>query len=343
MQTWAVCGMWLACLVAAPAPLPAAAQEAPDDPMGSASAAVLQADGRTAIATLTGIPEETLSAKKGKLRDCMIARLQGDGAVAAPDSDVISDRVLARFRQYWQASVMAPDDRNTPEQALRRDLADMLGAPVQADDDDLLAKVQSRIEAPGDYALIGRTGLLLDVMIWTRQEEVEEVVELPEGSVSTTVFYLDDFKSRGWANYLTCDRTGTGGWATSEGLFVIVSLYDSLTDEKFRVSYLAHESQHFSDYERFPDLVGWQLEYRAKLVELAYASETLTDLLRRFAENQSDTVADAHSYANRKVLLAMRERLGLEEGADLASVPTALLNEAATEELRAHSRSLSLR
>ncbi|MCG8369720.1 MAG: hypothetical protein MJA32_04300, partial [Proteobacteria bacterium] len=208
---------------------------------------------------------------------------------------------------------------------------------------DLLARVQSVIEARGDYALLGRTGLLLDILIWTRQSEVDELVELPEGPVNTTVFYLDDFKSRGWANYLTCDHTGTGGWATSEGLFAIVSLYDSLTDEKFRVSYLAHESQHFSDYERFPDISGWQLEYRAKLVELAYARDTLADLLSRFAQNQSDTVADAHSYANRAVLHALRDRLSLAEGADLAGLPGTRINEAALAELHAHSRSLSAR
>ena len=347
MHAPAVNAVWPAGIAAVVAlaltPPPAAAQEAVDNPKGSAFAAILQADGRKAVASLTSMSEDTVSARDSRLRECMLERLQGTGAAAANDSGALSDRVLARFRQYWQAGVMAPDDRDSLERELRRDLADMLGSPARAEDDDLLATVQERIDTDGIYALIGRTGLLLDVIIWTRQDEVDEVVELPEGSVNTTVFYLDDFTSRGWANYLTCDRSGTGGWATSEGLFVIVSLYDSLTDENFRVSYLAHESQHFSDYQRFPGLEGWQLEYRAKLVELTYARDTLADLLRQFAENQSDTATDAHSYANRAVLRALRERLHLADGADLANVPGELLNEAALEELLSHSRSLAAR
>ncbi len=350
MRALAVCrtcmfGIVLA-VATAPPPSASAPREDAHASMGSAFAAILQADGQKAMSILEGIPRDTLTTRKASLRDCMLERLQGAGTAAADqdiDTAAFADRALARFQDYWRQSVMAPSDRDVSERWLRRDLADLLGAPARADDDDLLDQVLRRIETQGRYALSGRTGLLLDLMIWTRQKEVDEFVELPEGSVNTTVFYLDDFESQGWANYLTCDRSGTGGWATSAGLFAIVPLYDSLTDETFRVSYLAHESQHFSDYQRFPGLEGWQLEYRAKLVELGYASETIADLLRRFSENQSDLTSDAHSYANRAVLRALRERLGLAEGSDLTEVPRKLLNDAAVEELKAHSKHLSSR
>jgi len=348
MRALAVCRTWVLGIVVAlaAAPATAAVQEGAGDSMGSAFAAILQADGQKAISVLEGIPRDALAARKASLRDCMLERLHGAGSAAADrnaDTEAFADRALARFRDYWRQTVMAPNDRDVSERELRRDLANLLGAPARADDDDLLDQVVRRIEAQGGYALSGRTGLLLDLMTWTQQKVVDETVELPEGSVNTTVFYLDGFTSRGWSNYLTCDRSGTGGWATSEGLFAIVPLYDSLTDETFRVSYLAHESQHFSDYQRFPGLEGWQLEYRAKLVELVYASDTIEGLLRRFSKNQSDLSSDAHSYANRAVLRALRERLGLAEGSDLTQVPREQLNNAALEELRTHSKRLSSR
>jgi len=350
MRALAVCRIWMlgfgvAAAMVSP-PTAAAPREGADASMGSAFAEILQADGRKARSTLQGIPPDTLTTRKARLRDCMLERLQGAGTAATDrniGNEAFADRALARFQDYWRESVMAPGNRDVSEQQLRRDLADLLGAPAQADDDDLLDQVLRRIETQGRYALSGRTGLLLDLMIWNSQKEVDEIVELPEGSVNTTVFYLDDFESRGWSNYLTCDRSGTGGWATSEGLFAIVPVYDSLTDETFRVSYLAHESQHFSDYQRFPGLEGWQLEYRAKLVELGYASETIPGLLRRFSANQSDLATDAHSYANRAVLRALRDRLDLAEGADLNEIPRKRLNDAAIEELKAHSKLLSSR
>ena len=41
------------------------------------------------------------------------------------------------------------------------------------------------------------------------------------------------------------------------------------------ISYLAHESRHFEDYQLFPKLKSADLEYRAKLTELSMANETL--------------------------------------------------------------------
>ena len=55
-----------------------------------------------------------------------------------------------------------------------------------------------------------------------------------------------------------------------------------VSGEKFRVSLLGHEGQHFSDYKSFPRLLQTDLEYRAKLAELSKAKETIYKLLRNF-------------------------------------------------------------
>src|SRR4029077_9164441 len=67
--------------------------------------------------------------------------------------------------------------------------------------------------------------------------------------------------------------THTDGWATAMTLYAVRSAYD-IESESFRVSYLAHEAQHFADYGRFPKLARPEREYRAKLTELAEAQAT---------------------------------------------------------------------
>jgi hypothetical protein len=117
----------------------------------------------------------------------------------------------------------------------------------------------------------------------------------------------------------------------------VVPNYDSLTDENFWVNFLAHESQHFADKRRYKNLADWELEYRAKLVELAYAVTTKDDVLSTFSNNQSDDKDDPHSYANKQVLIAIRQRLRLSKDAKLTDVPVSSLHEVALAELRADS------
>jgi hypothetical protein len=53
-----------------------------------------------------------------------------------------------------------------------------------------------------------------------------------------------------------------------------------------------------------------ELEYRAKLVELAQANTTRARVLRKSSEDQGDDPASPHAYANKRVLAALRRRLG---------------------------------
>lgn len=301
--------------------------------IGAAQSAVLQADGRRARELLAKVPAEGLEAKDAAFRDCALARLDGPVNLAAP-TDVFAAGVLALYRAYWRQSVMTPEDRDAAVAPLRQGLARLLGEPDTLELDAALAKTKARLEQSGFHAINGRTGRLLDLIMWSRQDVKDESVELPEGGTKTRVFYLDDFQSRGWSNYLTCDSAGTGGWATREGLYIIVPAYKSLADESFTVSFLGHESQHYADYDRLPGLKSWELEYRAKLVELAYADASRERLLGRFAGNQGDDPGEAHSYANRRVLVALREKLGLPAGGDLVPVPADSLKQGAVALLR---------
>ena len=159
-------------------------------------------------------------------------------------------------------------------------------------------------------------------------------VALPEGERAVKVELLDGFKSFGWSNYATCGRASTGGWTTDDALFAVVPRYASLDGEEFRVSFLGHEAQHFADKARFKDLKPWELEYRAKLTELAQARETRAKVLDKFIIDQGDDPASPHSYANRRVLSELVERLRLADASALIAADGAAVQAAAVGLLR---------
>jgi len=112
---------------------------------------------------------------------------------------------------------------------------------------------------------------------------------------------------------------GAGGWATEDGLFAVVPAYKSLSDETFSIRFLAHETQHFADKQNFKRLESWELEYRAKLVELIMSNVTQDSTLELFCENRSPQKDSAHAYANFRVVQDVSEELNLARGTDICS------------------------
>jgi hypothetical protein len=120
---------------------------------------------------------------------------------------------------------------------------------------------------------------------------------------------------------------------------VVVPGWD-LSSERYRVSLLAHESQHFADYPRFPKLAQTDLEYRAKLVELALAHDAQPDLLARFSSGARRERALPHPFAQWWVIKRIGDRLG--SGDYLAWKPDDV-RAAAAAELAAHTAALQAR
>ena len=154
-------------------------------------------------------------------------------------------------------------------------------------------------------------------------------VALPEKQQNVKVELLDGFLSLGWSDYATCSRAATGGWTTDDALFAVVPRYESLDGEEFRVTFLGHEAQHFADKAQFKDLQSWELEYRAKLTELAEAEQTRPKVLGKFIMDQGDDPKSPHSYANRRLLTGLVTRLGVADANALASADPAKLRAAA--------------
>ena len=320
----------------APAPVSTpAAREAIQNAAGHA----LQGDMAPALAALRTVPAEQYAGPAAALRACILDRFaDGGGAPAPANLPPVTASALALYRTYWRAALLAPGSRAAREESLRGALAALVGLAPAATMDAVETALGARLEAEGVHALTGVTAPLRELMLWRSQSAEDREIALPEGVHRTHVVLLDDFVSYGWAGYATCDRSITGGWVRPDGIYAVVPGWGDLNDEHYLVSFLGHESQHFADKERFGEMSSWELEYRAKLTELALADRTQGRLLGAFAHNQGDDIAIPHSYANRRVLAALRPRLGLAPDASFDDVAPAAIRAAAVAELRADSQ-----
>jgi hypothetical protein len=321
----------IAAALAAPAP------SEPSERFSAAIGAALQADEAKALAALDGVDLSGLPARDQAAATCMRERFGVDSRPTPAADRSISEQALAIYRDYWHTAMSHPERREAEEARLQQQLRRLLKAPKAADLDALEPLLSDALKKEGVHSLQGRTGLLRELMVWSRQEERLMHVKLPEGEHDVKVVLLDGFKSYGWGEYATCGRASTGGWATEEALFAVMARYPSIDDEQFRVTFLGHEAQHFADKTRFKNLQPWELEYRAKLTELAQATATRTSVLGKFVRDQGDDPASPHSYANRKVLADMVRKLGLASTRQIETADLAQMQSAATELLREDS------
>lgn len=179
---------------------------------------------------------------------------------------------------------------------LLAELRALLGMP-DADEALLTERLRSAFEAEGYHALFGKTQGYYGPYIWRDTVPTVYHVQLPDGTAEYTVNLLKGFVFRGWMDYLTFGRYGTGGWASPDGTINCVEQAYDLESEQFLVSLLKHEAQHTVDMKRFPGITPEELEYRAKLVELHYAGDL--GLPRKFLSQADEgRMNDSHAVAS---------------------------------------------
>lgn len=261
----------------------------------------LGGDVAAALAILDSIPVGQLTPKDSSTAACI--RRTFRSPPTSEDLPPRSGAILAAYRNYWQNAMLR---RTTTAEAESRLLSDLNAIAGTAAADTTGAgggleaaseRAKAAIDSEGLHALTGVTSPFWELMIWKVHTPTTYKVKLTDRTLSVRVVFLDDFVSLGWAAYATCGRAHTGGWATSEELYALRSSYD-LDSENFRVSYLAHEGRHFADYKRFPKLEQPELEYRAKLTEIALSDTTTHSLIAEFARRTVRDRSVPHSFAN---------------------------------------------
>ena len=212
--------------------------------------------------------------------------------------DALND-ILRRYQIYFRDTFYCGLSETDAAEKLRTQLKTLLDMP-NADETLLTERLQSVFEANGYHSLFGKTQGYYGPYIWRDTVPTVYLVELPDGKAEYTVNILKGFVFRGWMDYLTFGRFGTGGWASPDGTINCIEQAYDFESERFLVSLLKHEAQHASDMNRFPAITPTELEYRAKLVELRYSSDL--GLLQKFLSEADETKTnDSHAVASAKI------------------------------------------
>lgn len=254
---------------------------------------------------------ESLSEDEAALRDHFLGRFQsGEEDPAPATTDPLVAELITTYQHYWRRSLLGELSAEEGEAEIERAVGELLKHHGVADgkEESALARARSEVERRGFHMLGGRTLPLMDLLIWENEALERYAVELTDGTQPVEVVFLSGFLARGWADYATFGKAHTGGWAADDRLYCRQADYD-VGSEKFRVSYLAHEARHFADYSRFPALDSIELEYRAKLTELAFAENLLPDLLESFTSRGESRSRAPHPFANYAVIRDLRARL----------------------------------
>ncbi len=144
---------------------------------------------------------------------------------------------------------------------------------------------------------IGYTVPYIGLYIWKRTEKKNYEIELPSGQTDYNVLFMYDFLENSWLSYFTFGKYGVGGWAEEEGMYCNYKRSEkSIDSNAFYDNFLVHEAQHISDYKEFPEIEGFELEYRAKLVELILGSKPLIKY-KLFITQIDDNPENPHGYA----------------------------------------------
>ena len=310
-------------------------------------AMAIQGDLQGAHRMLRAMPSEP-SADHLELVNSFRSRFVQRSEPLSPDTGIhLLDRVVAAYRDYWARSLLAEVSRAEGESMLKEALNHALGTgratgPV----DDVYIELGKAVEQLGYGVLATPAPPLHDLFIWGGQRDREYTVALTDESRVVRVAFMSDFVSLGWKDYAALGLATTTGWVEDGVLYCVERAYIPGT-ERFEVSYLKHEARHLADLERFPDLRSVELEYRAKLTELAFASQTLKTLLDDFTAKSALNPDSPHAEANHRVLRDLHQDLfgrPLPEGRDAwRSVRTRQVNTAARRLLRLDTAALERR
>ena len=207
--------------------------------------------------------------------------------------------ILRLYQIYFRDTFYCGVPETEAADRLLTQLKALLGVP-DADEELLTEKLQSVFEAKGYHALFGKTQGYYGPYIWRDTVPTVYRVQLPGGTAEYKVNILKGFVFRGWMDYLTFGRFGTGGWASPDGTINCIEQAYDFESERFLVSLLKHEAQHTTDMKQFPQITPAELEYRAKLVELHYSSDL--GLLQKFLSAADESRPnDSHAIASARL------------------------------------------
>jgi len=250
------------------------------------------------------------------------------------------------YRKYWREELLKENKEERTDSLLYINLTDYLISnnltTISRDSLSRTIKNDSElkriIESQGfKTKFLYRNGFQ-EAIIWDKETINEYEVTLPKDTITAKVIFIENYHLNGYDYYASMGSAQVGGWATQgeATLHCNKREYD-LSSEKFRISYLKHESIHFTDLNDYPNLSSADLEYRAKVIELMHCTKTtIYDRINDFihAANSSQRT-HSHPYANYSIIKNLSQQVfNLEHEIDInkwKEIFPEMINQAALE------------
>lgn len=266
----------------------------------------LQGNMTKMLSDLSRLKDNEIDDSQTKIMGLILNRFNSIDKVEYKETDdCFLNQIVTIHQNLWKNIFLKTLSKENAENNFFKSLKELIN---EENDDALKVVIRDKLQKSGfKINIFGKTENIYDLFIWKNEEEKIIEVELPESKIKVTVNFLNDFILTGWFDYVTGGVYYAGGWATKEKLFCIKKAYD-LESEFYKVGYLVHEAQHFSDYKQFPNLIQKDLEYRAKLSELIMSDKVTHILLNRFLASGSNT-SNSHSYAEYCIMKALSKNI----------------------------------
>lgn len=277
----------------------------PDSVSDSYISLALQGDLSTAESLFSGLNPDTAPTSITELAARFQARFIDHSEDLSPGTgDDFTDAIVSIYRKYWILTLMGNMSKPEGQAFLNASLQQVISQRDQVEysnqSSDVFEIVGKIFDDKGVHYLDTPAPPLRDLFLWRTEKHRKYSVRLTDHTQKVSVTFIDDIYSQGWKQFATLDLVATTGWVEDGHLFCVDAAYDR-SSENFEVSYLKHESRHLADFERFPGLQSAELEYRAKLTELAFASTSTRQLLDDFTSKSASNPASPHAYANYRV------------------------------------------
>jgi hypothetical protein len=262
---------------------------------------------------------------------------------ARPFTDELADTdpaagVALAWRAYWRRHLLRESIADMAETELTGALASLL--PAESVGTTPHGLTRELLAPTGWHYSLAAAPPWRDLFVWKTERHAKYEVELTDTTLPVEVVFMDDFVVQGWKDFASLGLASTTGWVENGRLYCVAWAYD-VDSENFAVSYLKHEARHLADLRRFPDMASVDLEYRAKLTELAFARSDLPRIWNDFVAKAVDNPASPHAQANWRVVRAVEAELA--GGDDVGTAATAVrldparINRVAAHLLRQHS------
>ena len=309
----------------------------------------LQGDLSAAESLFSSINPDTASIFDIELAAQFQARFIDQSEVlSAGTGDAFTDAVISSYREYWTGALMGYMSSQEGDDflvvALRQVIFRLGPAEHSSRASDVFEIVGEIFDEKGVHYLDTPAPPVRDLFLWKTEENRKYPVRLTDRTQKVSVTFMSDIYSLGWKQFAALGLVATTGWVEGGRLYCVESAYDRIS-ENFEVSYLKHESRHLADFERFPGLQSVDLEYRAKLTELAFASTSAGHLLNDFTSKSASNPASPHAYANhrvtREIYREMFDKPFPASGNPWQEINTQSVNKAARDLLRHNTESLN--